>query len=91
MGLAKALVAVGILAAVLATPRAAQSEDLRQAATRCTDYADHLRNARAYLESSDREKAVAELKRARESLRSCEKAQGDETALAACASWIHTS
>jgi hypothetical protein len=91
MQLAKALVAMAILAAVLATPRAAQSKDLWQAATRCTGYADHLRNARAYLESADRENALAELKRARESLRSCEKAQGDETALAACASWTHTS
>ncbi len=91
MQFARALVAVGILAAVLMTPRAAQSENLRQAGTRCRDYADHLRNARAYLESADRENALAELKRARESLRSCEKARGDETALAACASWTHTS
>lgn len=48
----------------------------------CPGYTEHLRNARAYLEHADRPNAVAELKRAREAIHSCEEAQAGETVLA---------
>ena len=82
-GLARAIIA----AAVLLAPLAARSEDSARAMTECPGYADHLRNARAYLERADRQNALAELKRARDSLSSCGTTQADETALAACAVW----
>jgi hypothetical protein len=83
----KGLATVTIAAAVLLSPLAARSEGPDRAMTECPGYADHLRNARAYLEHADRQNALAELKRARDSLSACDTAQADETALAARAVW----
>lgn len=82
----KVIATAAILAAISAWPVGARSADVEHAHIGCADYADHLRNARAHLARSDREQALAELQRARESLRSCEEAQSGETALAARAS-----
>ena len=85
------MVVAGLLGFLFVAPVAAPARESASALTGCPGYTDHLHKARAYLERSERANAIAELKRARESLRSCEEAQGDETALAACASWIHKS
>lgn len=69
-------------AAPMAWPR-----DVATESSKCPGYLDHLRNARLYLEHSDREHALAELKHARDSLRSCDQAQAAESALAARALW----
>jgi hypothetical protein len=80
-------IAIGTLGAFLIlAPQSAHSADSETASLGCPGYAEHLRTARAYLASSDRANAVAELKRARESLRACEEAQAGDTMLAACTS-----
>jgi hypothetical protein len=61
-----------------------RSDEFGQAVKTCPGYMDHLRNARQYLEHSDRKSALVELKRARASLESCGLAQASETAVAAC-------
>jgi hypothetical protein len=79
----KGLATVIIATAMLFAPLAARSEDSDRAMTECPGYVDHLRNAQAYLEHADRQNALAELKRARDSLSTCDTAQADETELAA--------
>jgi hypothetical protein len=83
----KDLATVIIAATALLAPLAARSEDSDSAMAECPGYADHLRNAQAYLEHADRQNALAELKRARDSLSTCDTAQADETALAARPVW----
>ena len=85
MSLRKGILVASIVAFASIGPSAAHSEEQERAVTECPAYADHLRSARAYLEHSDRSSALAELRRARESLETCQNAQADETALAACA------
>ena len=76
------LVVTGLLGFLLVAPLATPAGESASGLTGCPGYTDHLRNARAYLVRSDRANAIAELKRARESLRGCEAAQASETALA---------
>jgi len=82
MAQGKGIFVCALLAFSLLVPAAARSDDSEVAD--CPGYADHLRNARAYLERSDRASALDELKRAEEALHGCEAAQASETALAAC-------
>jgi hypothetical protein len=84
-----ALAAAAVL--MLIAPRIVRSEEIGQTLRSCPGYADHLRNARQYLERSDRASAVRELKRAREALESCSGAQASETAIAASAPQVHES
>ena|ERR1051326_2047137 len=90
MTLRQGILTASILAFAFIGPSAAYSEEQERAVAECPAYADHLRSARAYLEHSDRSNALAELRRARESLEACQNAQADETALAACATSIRT-
>ncbi|MGH7899607.1 MAG: hypothetical protein ACREQQ_16760 [Candidatus Binatia bacterium] len=83
MKLAKLSAGLALLTAVVLAPVVARAQSRDEAAASCPGYADHLRNARTYLERSDRKSALAELKRAREALRGCEEAEVDETAFAA--------
>ena len=85
------MVITGLLGFLFVVPVATPAGESPSALTECPGYADHLRNARAYLERSDRISAIAELKLARESLRGCEEAQASETGLAARATAIQAS
>jgi hypothetical protein len=74
-----------VLLSTLSGPVVATAGESRATIAGCPGYVDHLRTARAYLERKDRGNAVAELKKARESLRECEATQASETALACVA------
>ncbi len=74
---------VALVGFLLVESPAARADDSEAALAGCPGYMDHLRNARAYLARSDRSNALAELKRARESLQACEQAEAGETELAA--------
>jgi hypothetical protein len=87
----KAIAPVVAIALVLIAPRMVRSDELGQAPKTCPGYTDHLRNARQYLERSERKSALVELKRARASLESCGQAQASETVLAACVPWTQAS